>query len=76
MLFRLQHYNEVDLYRYYNLDHPGWPNNLPPPPNPTKFRTLIVWILNRSIEMQNEENDPKNAQATQAQQGQRRRMTP
>lgn len=69
MLFRLQNFNEVDVYRYFNINHPGWPDSLPPPPNPDKLRSFVVWALNESIAQENEANDPK------AQQG-RRPMTP
>ncbi len=72
MLFRVQQYTEWELYRYFNLDHPDYPN-LPPPPDPSKLKTFIVWCLNETIRQKNEENDPDAAQ--QQAQG-RRQMRP
>lgn len=62
MLFRLQKYDALQLYRHYNMGHPDWPN-LPPPPNAEKLKSFVVWALNTSLEQMAEENDPKRRPA-------------
>jgi len=73
-LFRFSHYDALQLYQHYNMDHDGWPHNLPPPPNPDKLRSFVMWCMNTTITQMNEENDPKSAQNAEARD--RRQMTP
>lgn len=63
MLFRMQKLDGLQLYQHYNIGHPGWPYNLPPPLNPEKLRSFVIWCLSETVRQQNEENDPDAAKA-------------
>ena len=64
MAVRLFHWNELDIYRFYNLHHKDYPN-LPPPPNPEGLRTFMLACIEATVNQLNEENDPKAGKGKQ-----------
>jgi len=58
MMVRMFHWNELDIYRFYNIGHEDYPN-LPAPPNPQGLQTFMMSCLDITIEQMNEENSPK-----------------
>lgn len=61
MMVRQFGWNEFDIYRFYNVHHPGYPHNLPPPPNPEGLQAFLMACLEVTVEQINKENDPKAA---------------
>lgn len=58
MCVRLYHWNEWDVYRFFNSDNDLYPN-LPPPPNPRGLQAFMIACVHETIEQMNAENDPK-----------------
>lgn len=54
-MVRLFHWTAKDLYEFYNLKHPDWPN-LPPPPNPRGLQSFFFACVEKTIEQMNREN--------------------
>jgi len=66
-------YNHTDLYDYYNIGHPDYPN-LPPPPNPSGLQTFMLACVEVTVEQIDQENGaPKNAQEAQQARAMRRK---
>lgn len=53
-LISAKNWTAVEIYQHYNIKHPGWPYNLPPPPNPAGLRAFVYAALEfESQEMAN-----------------------
>lgn len=42
----------------YNVHHAGYPDNLPPPPNPDKLLQFYFKCIEETISQKNRENSP------------------
>lgn len=60
MAVRLFHWTAEDVYKFFNTDHPDWPN-LPPPPNGKGLQVFMLACVDITIEDKNRENDPDAA---------------
>lgn len=63
-MVRLFHWNAEDVYKFFNVRHPDWPN-LPPPPNPAGLQAFLMGCVDATIEQMNRENNPEEAKKAQ-----------
>lgn len=66
----MYHWNEWDVYRFYNAGHRDYPD-LPPPPNPIGLQTFMMACLDVTIKQLNEESNPKSKNASAQRRGNR-----
>lgn len=62
MCVRLFHWGPDQIYSFFNMGDPRWPN-LPPPPNPEKLQQFIFALVDVTIEQKNKENSPDGGKA-------------
>lgn len=60
MMVRKYKWHELDVYRFFNVDHPSYPD-LPPPPNPKGLQAFMFACVDTTIEQINKENSPKDS---------------
>lgn len=58
----------------YNVHHEGYPDRLPPPPNPDKLIQFYFKCIEETIKQKNKENSPDSGKGQSVEN--RRPMTP